>query len=54
MDQDTVAGHEVNSAMQESIMLDQDDGVISKSSPATSRHAKLPTPPSNELSDAEL
>ena len=54
VDQDTVAGHEVNSAMQESIMLDQDDGVISKSSPATSRHAKLPTLPSNELSDAEL
>jgi hypothetical protein len=54
VDQDTVAGHEVDSAMQESIMQDQDDSVLSKSSPGTSKHAKLPTPSSNELSDAEL
>ncbi|OSS47914.1 hypothetical protein B5807_06423 [Epicoccum nigrum] len=54
VDQDTAAGHEVDSALQESIMQDQDDSVVSKSSPATSKHVKLLTPSSNELSDTEL
>ena len=54
VDQDTAAGHEVDSALQESIMQDQDDSVVSKSSPVTSKHVKLLTPSSNELSDTEL
>ncbi|KAF3002928.1 hypothetical protein E8E13_003212 [Curvularia kusanoi] len=51
--QDTV-GHEGDSAMQESIMRDQNDSSIVDTSPATRKHSKLPTPFSREGSDAEL
>lgn len=51
--QDT-APRDGDSAMQESIMRDQDDSSIVDTSPTTYKRSKLPTPFSNEGSDAEL
>jgi len=53
-DEDTAAGGNEDSVMQDSILQDNDDTGITEPSPGAAKQSKLPTPLSNEVTDEEL